>query len=306
MLDRAIPNRPAVINDALGHAAFVNSEALRTAGLANRGENPRGGAILRDRTGRPNGVLLENAQNIALDVAESPSRSNRKANYEALLGAIDELAAHGITSVSDAGGYWPREHHRAWIRAAREGELDVRAANALWVYPNRPFRPQVRRITKIRDQGERENLRFDQVKLYVDGIVDYGTAALEDPYRHRPAWAPGGPRGFTYFSQRRLNRYVSAFHRRGFQVHLHVWGNRAARLGLDAIERAQRRYGVPDRPHRLTHLYLVDRRERKRFAELGAVADFQLGADAIAPGYARFLRPGSAARARGGCCRSGA
>ncbi len=222
---------------------------------------------------------------------------------DALLGALDEFAANGITTVSDAGGYWPREHHLAWVRAAREGELNVRASNALWVYPNRPLRPQLLRIARIRNQAERQGVAFDQVKLYVDGIVDYGTAALKEPSIRRPSWAPGGSRGFTYFSRRKLSRYVAGFDRRGFQVHMHVWGDRATELALDSIERARRLNGAPERPHRLTHNYLVAEPDRSRFSELGVVADFQLGAEAIDPRYARFLRRWIGPRASS-CCLS--
>ncbi len=290
LIDRAIPNRPVVILDALGHAAFVNSEGLRRSGLDTSDRDPAGGAILRDSGGRPNGVVLENAQNVVLDAVERPSRQNRQANYASLHDAIGKLSANGITSVSDAGGYWPRQHHLAWLQLSREGKLDVRASNALWVYPNRSLQSQLHRISAIRDAASGPHLAFDQVKLYVDGIVDYGTAALTKPYLHRPNWAPGGKRGFTYLSRARLNRTVAAFDRRGFQIHLHVWGDRAAKMALDAIERARRLNGPPNRPHRLTHLYLIDRPDLPRFADLGAVADFQLGEEAISPGYERFLR----------------
>jgi predicted amidohydrolase YtcJ len=289
LLDRAIPNRPTVINDALGHAAFVNSEGLRAAGIDDGDPDPRGGGFIRTG-GRLNGVLLENAQNVALDAAEQPSRRTRRQNDRALRVALGEIAANGITTVSDAGGYWPRGHHLAWERAERRGELTVRASNALWVYPNRPFAKQVRAIARLRSDNPGSLLRFNTVKIYVDGIVDYGTAALDRPYRRQPRWTIGGRRGFTYFSRRMLNRYVAEFDRRGFQVHLHVWGDRATRLALDAIERAQRLNGNEGGPHRLTHIYLANESDRDRFAELGVTADMQLGVEATSPAYARSLR----------------
>ena len=38
-------------------------------------------------------------------------------------------------------------------------------------------------------------------------------------------------------------------------------------------------------PHRITHLYLVDPKDRPRFAELGVVADFQIAPSSIDPAY---------------------
>lgn len=290
LLDRGIPGTPAVISDALGHAAFVNSPGLRAAGIDDGDPDPRGGGFVRSG-GRLNGVLLENAQNIAYDAAEPPSRTTRQQNYRALRVALKEIAANGITTVSDAGGYWPRQHQRAWQRAERRGVLSARAFNALWVYPDRPFRHQVRAITKLRSDDPDALLHFNQVKIYVDGIVDYGTAALDRSYVRRPAWSIGGRRGFTYFGRRRLNRYVEEFDRRGFGIHFHVWGDRAARLALDAIERVRGINGDAGGPDRLTHIYLADESDHDRFAELGVIADLQLGVEAISPAYARILRP---------------
>jgi predicted amidohydrolase YtcJ len=291
LLDRAVPNRPVLINDGLGHAAFANSLAIRRAGIRSGSSDPQGGSFVRDRSGRLNGVVLENAQNIVSDVAEPPGRRTLRQNSMAVERALPQIAGEGITTISDAGGYWPRRRQAAWKQAERNGSLTTRASNAFWVYPNRPFERQVESITALRS-GERDSLlRFNAVKIYVDGIVDYGTAALGRRYGSSPAWSPGGRRGFTYFSRRLLNRYVESFDRLGFMVHIHVWGDRATRLALDSIERARRINGSDGGPHRLTHVYLADRSDVKRFRDLDVTADMQLGKEAISPGYARSLMP---------------
>lgn len=182
LLDRAVPNRPVLINDGLGHAAFANSLAIRRAGIRSGSSDPQGGSFVRDRSGRLNGVVLENAQNIVSDAAEPPGRRTLRQNSTAVERALPQIAGEGTTTISDAGGYWPRRHQAAWKQAERNGSLTTRASNAFWVYPNRPFERQVKSITALRS-GERDSLlRFNTVKIYVDGIVDYGTAALGRRY----------------------------------------------------------------------------------------------------------------------------
>jgi predicted amidohydrolase YtcJ len=43
------------------------------------------------------------------------------------LAALDTLNANGITSVSDAGGFWQQAQTEAWQRAQSESKLTVRA-----------------------------------------------------------------------------------------------------------------------------------------------------------------------------------
>lgn len=69
-------------------------------------------------------------------------------------------------------------------------------------------------------------------------------------------------------------------------MHYHVTGDRGARLALDAIEQSDPQPG----PHRLTHLYLVDKADYGRFKQLGVVADFQLAPSSIDAEYVHFIR----------------
>jgi len=69
-------------------------------------------------------------------------------------------------------------------------------------------------------------------------------------------------------------------------LHYHVTGDRGARLALDAIEQSDPKPG----PHRLTHLYLLDKADFPRFKQLGVVADFQLAPSSLDPEYNKFIR----------------
>lgn len=287
LLDEISPDRPVLILDDIGHGAWANSVAMRAVGYDKLEGNPPGGIILHDKkTGRPNGVVLENAQQKLRDLALPDTVANGDFAYAAMLDTLKTVAKNGITTVSDAGGYWPQGHIKAWQRALKEGTLTVRASNALYIYPDMPFDEQIAKLKSLYSNDPSSLLRFNQAKLYVDGILEQRTGAVLEPYKPGAGIDHGYERGFEYFAGDALRRYSTALADLGFQLHFHVTGDRGARLALDAIEKSNPAPG----PHRLTHLYLVDEADDPRFKQLGAVADFQLAPSSLDPEYDTFIR----------------
>lgn len=281
LLDELIPNKPALILDNIGHGAWVNSLALKAVGYDQLKEPPKGGLLDRDGEGTLSGVVYENAQQALRTAASPPTKANKKNNYEGLKRSLKMLAANGITSVSDAGGYWPRGEQEAWVQIAKEGGMSVRASNAFYVFPDRDMDKQIETIIALKKKTKGPFVRFDQVKIYVDGILTQGTAALKTPYINQPIIQNVGTKGFEYFSKEDLFDYVRRFDEAGFSVHFHAVGDRGVALALDAIEAAQKANGITQNRHRMTHLYLVDPLDIPRFAELGVVADIQMAPSSI-------------------------
>lgn len=287
LLDEISPDRPVLILDDIGHGAWANSAAMQAAGYDAIEGNPPGGIILRDKeTGKPNGVVLENAQQKLRNLAFPDTPDNLEFAYESMLPTLKTMAENGITSVSDAGGFWPQGHVKVWQKALADGTLTVRASNALYVYPDMPFDEQVAALTGQFSNDANSLLRFNQAKIYVDGILEQRTGAVLEPYRPGAGIDHGFDRGFLYFDVDRLNRYSRVLSGKGFQLHYHVTGDRGARLALDAVAQSDAAPG----PHRLTHLYLVDKADLPRFKQLGVVADFQLAPSSVDPEYAQFIR----------------
>lgn len=236
LVDEIIPNRPAVILDDLGHGAWANSTALALLGFDRLNPDPPGGIIDRNPdTDALTGIILESASQNLIDAADAPTTGRLEAVYQAFLGTLRQFATNGITTVSDAGGYWPRDHQSIWHRAEAEGTLTVRANNAFYVYPEKDFNGQVATITALRTNNADRLVRFNQVKIYVDGIVSQATAALVDPYETAVGLPANDNRGFLYFDRNTLNNYSAAFETAGFQLHYHATGDRGTRLALDAV-----------------------------------------------------------------------
>ena len=105
LIDAALPDRPAIVIDDIGHGAWANSHALAAAGLDRLNEDPPGGVLVRGANGRMSGVVLESLSQTLLDAALPPTEANLAHAYDSLSGAMKVLSANGITTVSDAGGY---------------------------------------------------------------------------------------------------------------------------------------------------------------------------------------------------------
>lgn len=285
LIDAAVPDHPAIIIDDIGHGAWANSQALMAAGIDNQTRDPDGGMLIRLDGGNLSGVVLESLGQTLLDVAQQPTASGIALAVDSLAGAMEILAENGVTAISDAGGYWPRGHQKVWAIAEKRDLLSTRASNALYVYPDRPVDEQLAELKSRFDNNPENLVRFNQVKIYVDGILTQATSALYQPYEDRLALGGKDRMGFEYFPRKTLFRYARELSAAGFQLHFHATGDRGVGLALDAIAQSDPASG----PHRITHLYMIAPHDRPRFARLGVVADFQIAPSSVDPEYLDYV-----------------
>lgn len=99
-LDAVIADRPVVLTRIDGHAIWVNSAALKLAGVTGKTRNPAGGQIVRDADGKPTGVFVDAAASLIERHIPQAADADMK---RALQAAMQELASLGMTGVHDAG-----------------------------------------------------------------------------------------------------------------------------------------------------------------------------------------------------------
>src|SRR6266702_3711535 len=73
-LDKIAPDNPVFLTRPVGHAAVVNSAALKIAKIDNHTPDPFGGQILKTN-GKPNGMLLDNAQDLVTKNIPKPTEA---------------------------------------------------------------------------------------------------------------------------------------------------------------------------------------------------------------------------------------
>jgi predicted amidohydrolase YtcJ len=264
ILDRIVPNKPAVMKCYDGHTLWVNTRALQAANITRDTPDPEGGIIVRDPvTMEPTGVLKEAAQTLMDNVIPKPTRSDK---LSSLRKGMAEAHRFGITSVFDAGV--DREELELYESLRATGELNLRFTFALTSRRNMS-ESDANQLTALRREFPR--LDIPAVKLFVDGVIESHTAVMLADYANKPS------RGLPETSQEDLNRIIELLDRRGWQIVVHAIGDGGIRMTLDAIERAQQLNPVPSTPrrHRLEHIESISTADIGRFGSLGVMASMQ-------------------------------
>jgi predicted amidohydrolase YtcJ len=158
------------------------------------------------------------------------------------------------------------------IALADAGELDLRARASLSPINWQPgaFDDGVFAFLEGRDRWRRPNLDVDSVKIYMDGVIEYGTGALLEPYVKQDYGT--GPR---FYTQEQVDRFFTRFDAMGLAIHVHATGDAAIRRALDGFAAMRKANGMSDNRHHIVHLQLIDEADRPRFAALGVTATFQ-------------------------------
>src|SRR5215472_4062898 len=100
-LDKVSPAHPVFLTRADGHGAVANSEAIRLAGITKDTASPFGGEIMHDKSsGEPNGMFLDNAQDLVTKLIPDPSPED---NERALLLGAERSVRIGWTEIHNAG-----------------------------------------------------------------------------------------------------------------------------------------------------------------------------------------------------------
>src|SRR5229473_3538948 len=100
-LDEVAPNNPVILQRADGHGTVVNSAALKIAGITRDTPAPFGGEISRDKSGEPNGMLLDAARGLVAH--HIPPTSPAEAERAVVLGVQRDVSL-GWTQVQNPGG----------------------------------------------------------------------------------------------------------------------------------------------------------------------------------------------------------
>ena len=268
-LDAAVPDRPVVLQSTDHHCAWVNSEALRRAGIDATTPDPATGEVARRPDGTPMGTLVEwTAMDLVLRHAPRATAVERQVGLAA---ASRLLAAAGLTWVQEAA-LSPGDVE-VYLAAAAAGTLAVRANIALRAEPDRwPDQRaefvQARRAAAGSPVAGQVSART--VKMFADGVVEAGTAAMLSPYDDAPHSC-----GLPVWPPDELAAAAVAFDADGFQLHVHAIGDAGVRAALDAVERVAAVNGPRDRRPVIAHTQVVDPVDLPRFAALDVVANLE-------------------------------
>ncbi|MGL4257868.1 MAG: amidohydrolase [Microbacterium sp.] len=272
-LDAVIPDRPAFFPNRDGHGAWVNSVALRRAGIDRHTPDPADGRIERDADGNPSGTLHEGAMGLVNRLL--PEEPLERLT-EALLVGQRYLHSYGITAWQDAivGSYGDAgDPGPAYLKAAADGTLTARVVGAIW-WDRTKGLEQIPSLLERRDRYRGGRFAATSIKIMQDGVAENFTASMLEPYCDGHGHFTDNS-GISFVAPEILDEAVPLLDAAGFQVHFHAIGDRAVRECLDAVERAIERNGRGDNRHHIAHIQVVHPEDIARFRELGVAANMQ-------------------------------
>ncbi len=228
LLDEHFAERPVLLHSRCHHQVWVNSAALRAAGLTAATDAPAGGVIVRDASGEPTGVLQEEAIDLATRAMPPPSEAQRRA---ALQAATRDLWQHGVvaTHVPES-----RECLETLTAMHRDGALRMRTL----FLP--PFAMAEELVASERHAGEGDPwLRLGALKVLIDGALGSATALMHEPHEGQP-----GNVGVEVIAADRLREMVEFAHAHRWPMAIHAIGDRAVDVAVDTLAASQTRHGV--------------------------------------------------------------
>jgi predicted amidohydrolase YtcJ len=281
IIDDVAPNRPVAIMEQTSHSIWCNSKALELLGFTANTPNPVGGIIMRNDADEPNGILIDNAGELLMQLALAPTAQGMENDYDGLVNfALPELAKNGITSICEARTFWKRNQQDTWKQIEADDELTVRVNLGLWAYPAENDATQIAKLKSLYSDNPNSLLKINQIKVYADGIIHNTTAAMHDDYLV-DYFGEATNNGLNYFAPDRLAQYIAELEDVGFDFHIHALGNRGVHEALNAIATG----GTANGRHRLTHVEYVDPEDYGRFAQLNVTADAQVVGDFTQPAH---------------------
>jgi predicted amidohydrolase YtcJ len=266
-LDKVSPNNPVILGRADGHGAVANSAAFKIAGIDKETANPFGGEISKDKSGEPNGMLLDAAQGL---VRRRVPPTTREDSERAVVLGVKRNIELGWTQVQDAGGSY--DEVEIFKKLYASGAIKLRIYKAVYG----PGANANRLISEGPIIGDFQNrLTVRTIKVVSDGALGSRGAALLGPYSDKPDTS-----GFLTVKTEDLRPMLAGALRKGIQVETHAIGDKANRFILDEYEtalksvpRAERK--VADPRWRVEHAQIVNPSDIPRFVKLGIIPSMQ-------------------------------
>ena len=257
-LDQISAERPIAIMFSNFHLMCVNSVALEMAGY-DAGTNAEG--VVKGPDGQPTGELQEMAAMFPVMRRLGIDFRGLSQTPEAIHAYAEVAKRAGVTTITD-------------LYSGLEEE-DIATMSAITGDPNFPLRivpalgaaedpVSVANKAEAVAKQSTDKLRLGAVKLMTDGSIQGWTARVR-----WPGYVGGQPNGIWNTPPESIHALCLEMQKRGIQMHIHVNGDEAAEVSLDAIEAALRAYPGQGHRHVLQHCQMMGEDLFKRAAELG-------------------------------------
>lgn len=259
-IDAVTPDTPVAVIRYDLHMLFLNSLALKLAGIDRNTPDVPGGVIERDAQGEPTGIIKDAAKDLVQRAIGTPSDAQIDA---ATRKGIELALSKGVTQVH------PTELETISFDSTRRlralGETGLRFRHYL---PLKDWEAQAR---LIKEQGRGDDwVQWGACKVVFDGSLGSRTARFYEPYADDPT-----TRGIVVTDPADLRRWIEGADKAGLQVTAHAIGDEANDIVLDTMAAVAKANGARDRRFRVEHVQHMKPHAIGRFKEQDIIASVQ-------------------------------
>ena len=254
-LDSLFPTTPVFLKRVDGHAALVNSEALKRAGINEK--TKLNGGLIEVKNNKPTGILVDNAVDLVANVIPP---ANKEEIQSALLAAQANCFAAGLTTVDDAG--LEKQVVDIIDEMQKKGELKMR------IYAMLTDNQENLNYYLEHGKYKSERLNVCSFKFYADGALGSRGACLLHPYSDKPK-----EQGFLLNKPEYFIEKSKQLFEKGFQMNTHCIGDSSDRFILDTYgavlkEKNNKRW-------RIEHAQVVDKADIHKFHQYSIIPSVQ-------------------------------
>jgi predicted amidohydrolase YtcJ len=262
-VDKVTQDNPVCVDRMDKHAVFVNSLALKIAGITKNRQSPEGGIIEKDPvTGEPTGILKDSAIDLIKQHIPEASLYDKK---EAVAAAVKHANSLGVTSVHDMQFSAELEVYQEMIK---QNKLTARLCVYIPVSEVNLFKRM-----KLRTPFGNDFLKIGGLKGFVDGSLGSFTALFFHPYED--ASEKSGLLVSDMFPEGIMEKRLKEADKAGLQVAIHAIGDRANHIILDIFERVAEENEKRDRRWRIEHAQHLMPEDIERIAKMNVIASVQ-------------------------------
>lgn len=259
-LEAAVGGRPALIDSQDHHSSWANRAVLDMAGIGPATPSPDDGRVELGESGRPTGLLLEEARELLRGVVPKYSRAELR---EALRSAGERFASLGVTTVHHMAAE-PPEYFREMALVASDDAYPLR----VWACVPQQQLEAAASLGLATGIGG-ANLTVGGAKFFADGALGSKTAWMLEPY------AGSDQVGIAVDTPEVLAERVPMAISAGLTPVVHAIGDAATRAVVAAFAAARDQLAEAGLRPRLEHAQHMHHDDVVRAGELGLVASLQ-------------------------------
>ena len=281
-IDAMLPDRPVLLQAPDYHNAWANTAALVAGGILH-GADLDNAEVEMGEDGTATGFLKEFAaylpimalrsrggrENLGIDGVnpDSVTQDERDYDKQVLRDGLAHCASLGITTMMNMDG----NRYQLELLSELEAESDLicRIEVPYHFTAGEPV-DNLDIADALRRDFSSDRLWSRRIKLFMDGVLDAGTALRLDDYPGQP-----GNRGTRLHDPDTFEAVVTEADRRGFQIAVHAIGDGAVNAVLNGYQAALASNQTEDARHRIEHIEVIARDDVERMRDLGVTASVQ-------------------------------